>query len=564
MNPKKHYTQIAVPLRRMFLAAFAAGVMFPLLVPSKTFATDYTGTFGANGIARTLNNGDTVTVTGSTDFLLYAGSGGSITVDGSFTGISTASYSSVRVAGPESWINLGSGSSIDTAHGMVLFASLGGAITADNITLTVGSVERPAVTTGILNEGSTIDLKNDSHLIFHADGASLHAIGISGNGSLLKATDGLHIEMSGTNKLASYTINADSQSRVELGTNAVIQGGDANGLLAGNAGHIIAGDGAEVVAGRTALLVWAGGHIEATKSAFTATGTEAGDGIAILARGGTIDIADSNIAGANHAILLSDLSSLAGQTNTITISGGELRSTAGALIGQELRILEAAEPISANTILLTGGAQATSDSGILFEGAAAMEADTSVYVIIDGAKTHVSGRFIDGASTASLAVGNGATWASVGSSEMDNLLLDGAIVRLTLDDLDFDNTIMVNDTLAVRTETGAASTVFVDLSDKLLAEIAGGDGDGGDGTGTAVINVYDLITGSQAFVEQENLIYTILDKNATGSTYTVTPLTGGEYKISGIVLLAAVPEPATCAVLAGLVLLVYAVIRRRM
>ncbi|MDR1281325.1 MAG: hypothetical protein LBK99_10960 [Opitutaceae bacterium] len=151
----------------------------------------------------------------------------------------------------------------------------------------------------------------------------------------------------------------------------------------------------------------------------------------------------------------------------------------------------------------------------------------------------------------------GSTWTSTGSSTVDDLTLDGATLNLTLADLT--DAITVGGTLNV--VTGSQSTVFVDLGNDLLSEILGEPGDG-----TAVINVFSLITGSASFVgDGDNdkwLNYTVLEENAAGSTYTVQYQGDGNYKI-GNIMLAAVPEPATCATLAGLTLLVYAISRTR-
>jgi autotransporter family porin len=151
----------------------------------------------------------------------------------------------------------------------------------------------------------------------------------------------------------------------------------------------------------------------------------------------------------------------------------------------------------------------------------------------------------------------GSTWTSTGSSTVHDLTLENATLNLTLDNLT--DAITVDGTLKVVTGSGNESTVFVDLSNSLLSEILGGTGNG-----TAVINVFDLITGSETFVGEDDALlnYTVLGKNAAGSTYTVQYLEEGRYQINGIVL-AAVPEPATCAALAGLTLLAYALLRRR-
>jgi hypothetical protein len=149
----------------------------------------------------------------------------------------------------------------------------------------------------------------------------------------------------------------------------------------------------------------------------------------------------------------------------------------------------------------------------------------------------------------------GSTWTSTGSSTVHDLTLENATLNLTLDNLT--DAINVGGTLEVVSES--QNNVSVDLSDSLLAKILAETE-----TGSAVIDVFVLITGSETFVGEGGslLNYTVLDKNAAGSTYTVQHLEEGKYEINGIVL-AAVPEPATCAALAGLTLLAYALLRRR-
>ncbi|MDR1280833.1 MAG: hypothetical protein LBK99_08425 [Opitutaceae bacterium] len=154
---------------------------------------------------------------------------------------------------------------------------------------------------------------------------------------------------------------------------------------------------------------------------------------------------------------------------------------------------------------------------------------------------------------------DGSSWTSTGASVLEHLTLDGATLHLTLTTLS--DAITVKNTPEIKTTTGG-NTFVVDLGNDLLAQIASGAAGAGDGT--AVLDVFDLITGGATFLgDGKGLEYSLPGYNASGSTYTVTPLEQeGEYRI-GDIALAAVPEPSTCAALAGVVLLAYAIVRRR-
>jgi hypothetical protein len=159
----------------------------------------------------------------------------------------------------------------------------------------------------------------------------------------------------------------------------------------------------------------------------------------------------------------------------------------------------------------------------------------------------------DSAGAMSLTISD-ATWASVGSSNMDNLILDNATLALELTSLT--DKITVTDTLTLNN----SSTVTVLLGNGILEEILR-DGE----TGEITLDVSSLITGAGELAGDGGLldyIFTGAGKNSAESTYMITAQGDGVYLVSDIHYISAIPEPASFAVFAGLVMLVWATRRR--
>jgi hypothetical protein len=306
---------------------------------------------------------------------------------------------------------------------------------------------------------------------------------------------------------------------------------------------------------------------------------------------------DSRIISETNTLLIQDDNLSAGIDRTIKINDGSLTARHGPLIvtrgdeqGRSADITINGTTLAGDTLLLSdknvnlnltlNNADTTAAGGINLGANSAGEYD----ITLNGG-TGLNGDVTStGAATLALTLndstltgtvnsgGNqgadidlvidGSTWTSTGASVLGDLTLNGATLHLTLNNLA--DAITVTGALDVVTGggeggKGVASKVFVDLGNDLLAQIAAGLA-GEEGTGTAVIDVFDLITGSETFVG-DGLEYVLSDHNAAGSTYTVTYLQGGEYRIGDIVL-AAVPESAAWATLAGLTLLAWVAMRR--
>ncbi|MDR1282536.1 MAG: hypothetical protein LBK99_17200 [Opitutaceae bacterium] len=150
-----------------------------------------------------------------------------------------------------------------------------------------------------------------------------------------------------------------------------------------------------------------------------------------------------------------------------------------------------------------------------------------------------------------------ATWASAGSSNMNNLTLEGATLALELTSLE--DQITVANTLTLKN----TSTMTVLLGNGILEDILK-EGETGDIT----LDVNSLITGASVQTEEDaDLAYILTGtgiRNSAGSTYTISEQGDGVYRVSDINYISAVPEPAVFAVLAGLVMLAWAMRRRRL
>jgi hypothetical protein len=560
--------------RSLLAAAFAAGATFAASPAAR--ATDHTTTQNvSSGNTLTLSDGDTVTVTTDGQRGVFASSGGHIVInpaDGALTGAvtitttgtSAGSYTVYASGSNNSTIDLGAGSTVNSKLGGLL-ATGNSAIMAENVSVTIGTRESPVTIsdtrlTGVnVQNTSQINLGTDSHIQVHAtfpDATSPNAVGVAVTAeATFMATDRLTIDVSGQGNIEQQVVGILSTGgTVNVGTNATIhapggRGVQQNGNTEGVAITTIgAGACIEALEGIYAAV---GGTLDITGSTVTGVGE---DGHAVSIGGGIMNITNTDLSGEKNAITLQAKQVNDNRTTSdLTITGGTIHSTTGALVRQDSM---ADNPnttdvvITSSLLTIKGGAQATSDSGILFQSDAGVNATSSVSVIIDGAGTDITGRFIDGDSTTRLTVSDGATWASTGASVADNLAFDNANVQLTLDRLT--DTIHANDTLTL---TGA-NTLTTGLTNQALQEIVNGSENG-----AYELDATALITGTSELGEG-SFAYAVLDHNDAGSTWTVTVLGGGHFRI-GDITISAVPEPAAWAALAGgLALLALAALRR--
>jgi hypothetical protein len=571
---------------RSLFAALVAGSA--LAVTSPVPADDHTSAMIAdgNGSVITLDDGDTISVTDNNGHGLFANGGGSIAISPSGGSISVTLAGTVSTGSTAytvhangsgndsgSSIDLGSGSRVvntvtgtggsSNIHGIV--ATNGGSVTAENVSVTLGSPETSlsvsstrvvgVTSTGSIATGGLASLGTNSSVKIHANNINGdgRVIGVSG---AFTATDGLSVEIFAEDLPHVETaigIQAFNMTgMVNAGTRVTVRS-PGRGIQTNNSGAGItvgAGSFIEATEGINASI---GGVLNVSGSTINGVGAE---GRAVNIGGGTANITGSILSGEKNAIWINDRAySNLGTAGNLAISGGTINSTTGSLIVANAIPGYSHDNVTTNTVTIDGGAQATSGNGVLFASDSSADAVASVSVIIDGAGTTVAGRFIDGDLTSSLTVRNEATWASAGASNMDTLVLDGANIELTLDSL----TDAINATNL--TVTGANS-LTVGLSNAALADIIVNQG------GARDINVLTLITGSSLEGSlEDSLAHIVLKHNDAGSTWSVTDLSAEEgagwYRINGINFVA-VPEPATYAALAGVMLLVAcAVIRRR-
>ncbi|MDR1280653.1 MAG: hypothetical protein LBK99_07495 [Opitutaceae bacterium] len=511
---------------RARLAALAASIALAFS-PAVRAATGHTSTVIADGsdsnAAVVLDSGDTINV--ATGRGIDVKNGGSVTIDpegGAISMTVTSTDTAVSSVGSGSAVNMGTNSSVNAASAG-LRAESEANITANNITITIGSESTPssAAYAGVsAYGGAQIHLGSGSEINVHgATGVAIRAIDV-GNDAVVTVTDGMVIKVTNSGNVGRGAVS-DSGGAIHLGTGANIE---AERALEGSNR----------------------GTITATGGLFQGVGAN-GQGIHVT--GATIDLANSTVWGEKYAIYINSTSSGAYTTGNVILSGGTVSSGSDTVIkGAEYG---ATNPTDV-TVTFTNGAKATSatgGSGFLYEADAGVNAAAAVSVVIDGEGTAVAGRFLDGNSTGSLTVSDGATWVSTGSSVADNLVFNNANVLLTLDSLT--DTITANNTLTL---TGT-SNVTAGLTNHALQEIISEKG------GTFELDANALITGNT--LGDGSLEYSMLDHNDAGSTWTVADLGSGHFRIGNIVI-SAVPEPAVCATLAGLAaLLARAALRRR-
>ncbi|RRJ96234.1 PEP-CTERM sorting domain-containing protein [Opitutaceae bacterium TAV4] len=539
------------------VAVLATAAALPLLVPSGLRAADYTSTRLANGTVLTLDSDDTVTTTGTS---LSAQNGGSIAispVNGSIavTRTNNTSGYSVDANGSGSRINMGINSSVISGAGGIR-AQSDATVTANAISITGGSEITPISANNIRGasaaSGGQLSLGSNSTIKMYVGDEATNVAGIygTGSGTNITVTDHLQVEIvGGFIPPSGYTnmargVSVSDGAVVDWGTNANIKVLDGIGISVSSANSsTTVGTGAYVEA--NAAIHGTSGTMTATDGIFRGVGTN-GAGI-IVSQGFNVTLTDSDVYGERTGIVVvSNTASDSGLPASVTISGGTTTSGTGALI----RSSSSNETLYSTemTVTFKDGAQAVGGSGVFYETGMLPTAGSAASIIVQGAGTNAVGVFLDdGANLIStLTVSDGATWSSVGSSNMDNLILDEANVLLTLDSLS--DTITAGDTLTL---TGANS-VTVGLTNDFLAAVL------------ADSTYYDLdtnalITGS-TLDGTGSLGYTVLDHNDAGSTWTVTDLGSGWVRIGDI---SAVPEPATYAALAGLAIMAYAVIVRR-
>ncbi|MDR1279535.1 MAG: hypothetical protein LBK99_01780 [Opitutaceae bacterium] len=526
-------------------------------VPAGLFAINYTDTQTASGSTLTLQAGDTVSVAGAR--ALYANSGGSIVVNpvgdvGGITVSSTAtSVATVQLGGDGSSMDLGNGSLINTNYRGVV-GSANTSFTATALQVVGGSEASPISFSGTVRglhatgDDGQMYLGSNTRVTLYADSMATPVGMQAGNSSTVEATDSLKvtiIENREGPRMESYAITATSGGTLNTGTNTRLRHLAGTGAYAGSGGTISIGAGALVEAW---FALWAsGGQISTADGEFRGVG-EGGTGVNV-GNGGMVTTSKSDIYGELNAIQIqnsTDNSPDVSAPGAITISGGTLRSHAGALISSSIRTGANATNM---TVTIRDGAQGASDTGIFYESLAAENIGSVAEIYVEGAKTRVSGAFRGGENVASTFSITDATWTSQGASAMDTLILDNANLAFTLD--------AIGDAITASSLTlKGASDVTVDFNNAFLAQVVA------EHAGTLEnFDVAALISGSTIGEGDSTgtLGYTLLTQNADGSTWQAISKGGNLYDI---VVLNVVPEPAAVALAGGLLVLAGAFVLR--
>jgi len=420
----------------------------------------------------------------------------------------------------------------------------------DGIYVSVGTSKNPILNTGgdfysggmrpvISQINSYVNLGTNTTIETFSDSANVTATGIlaTTNSSVI-AGDNLTIRFNGTYGTGSYGISAINDSSITIGDNLKVYaaGGGNIAIMVSGGGNITVGDNAYIEAG-LGLNARINSSITMQNSTIRGVGS---NGVGInTAPGGIIDITNSDIYGERNAITVPGVG---GPTGIVTVSGGTLTSDAGAVIGSG----ETSETsnASSSTVIIKDGAKASSLTGVFFEGELTPSVGSELEIKVMGSDTIVEGRFLDGTNLdTTFSISDGATWNSVGASNMDSLSLEDANINIVLtsasdrivtDNLTLDGTTVMNVGLTNEfLEEVIAMGLPQDFDVSIVASFT-------DGTGTIA---YDIAT-----------------SNDEGSTWSIDDLGNGIYRIYDITL---VPEPSTYAMIFGALALALAIYRRR-
>jgi len=489
------------------------------------------------------------------------------------------------IAGSYTSINLGTNTTIETfsdsvsmmVYGVIAYANADFSA-GDNLTIRSNGTHKNGGY-GILSQGSTTSIGNNLK-IYTAGGTADAAIYSYAAGNVTVG-DNAYIETyglaittrsAGSVTVGDYlkTVNAnvgvasyETGSRITVGNNAHIEAAHM-GVLAQVDSFAVIGDNLKVYATNQGINATSNGNITVGDNAYveSAIGVRAQTGASITMQNSTIkgigsegvglsigpdatiNVANSTVNGEQNAIYVQMAAGGPNDGNAVlTVSGGTLTSQTGAVIASS-GTNDTQSEIIKTTVVIKDGTEASSLTGIFYEGNSETSIGSELEVNVMGVDTIVDGRFLDGTNLdATFSISDGATWNSVGASNMDNLVLEDANINMVLTSA---SDRIVTDNLTVE----GSNIVNVGLTNDFLEEIiAMGLPQDFD---VSIVASFTDGTGSVA--------YDIATSNDEGSTWSIDDLGNGVYRIYDITL---VPEPSTYAMIFGALALGFAAYRRR-
>ena len=417
-----------------------------------------------------------------------------------------ANNSNITLAGGDVY-NIESGIGIRANNGGSINVSpLGSGVTVNMVFS--GTDAGRAVTAA---NNSTIDIGFGSKLSATSANVSSTSVvfGASGGSHLT----GTNLEINGYGRVTGST--ATSNAIIDLGTNSIIRTEFA-GVQVGSKGTITASD-AYVYGKGTAINMFLG-----TVNMYNTTAVS--DGPAV------------NFFG-------NEVPETPGDAAVVNFSGGSLYSTGGSVV----QINSEGTAQQHDMILnITDGAQASSESGVLYS-----QIDTTVSTAgidftlnVDGTGTKVEGAFLGGTTETNFNISDSATWASTGSSNMNNLYLDNA-------NLEFDMTSLSDSITTGNLTLEGHSEALIGFTNDFLEEIMAAGGSMEDIDASIVTSFLD---------GDGDITYSFKTSNDQGSTWDITNNGDGTFDISNINI---IPEPSTYALIFGLLALGFAIYRKR-
>ena len=553
-----------------------------LVCASVANATDYTSTVTVNGTTREFQDGDTITTTSGHG--INASNSGIVTIQNPLTdsitinavsqGIyaqtsSSITLGTVDITGGNSGMNISGGSSVTIGnnsqvkgtaqYGVVLYGDIGSSFSAGDdlyLTTTTGNALRTTSGAGgVISIGDRANIMvANNEAIYLTSGGTLtigsNATISTGSGNAIRASNGSNITIGDYANITGNYYSSGTEAVAKFGKNTLINGG----ISVATGSKISFGNNATIInASGDAVYVTSDGKIDLGSGAnIISTG-----GVALRATGSGSEIiaSDATLTGSTYAVKLgptdckitlinSDMTgSLGGATfensnnldtqSELNIIGGSLTALSGAVFNTA----DNATRVGGIVINISDGAKINAVDGIIIDSTRE-NASSTVDINISGVGTEIEGSFNrDGGLNVS--VSDGATWASKGDSNIENLVLTDAIVEVN-----FGDTITTgNLTLEGNNQ------IEVTFTDDLLHVV--GDTYDFDITSTIVSSITDG-SGSIDFV--------LKDRNEGGSTWDIIDLGGGYYRIENIHI---IPEPATYVMIFGVLALGFAVYRRR-
>jgi len=371
----------------------------------------------------------------------------------------------------------------------------------------------------LAQNNSTVDLGSGSKLSLTSSGTSglVNTVIQIGLNSHMTATN-LEITGSGGGSDGVLGVNVGLDSTLDLGTNSIVRT-DGTALTVSRRGVITAAD-AYVDAGRTALSLWLG----------------------------SINLQNTTVIGGEAAVNFigrdPEITASAGDVSVVNFSGGSLYSTSGPVV----RTSSGGAIAQDHDMILniTDGAQASSNSGVLYSQNASTVATTGIdfTLNVEGTGTKVEGVFLGDTVETNFNISDSATWASTGSSNIDNLSLDNA-------NLEFDMTSISDSITTGNLTLEGHSEALIGFTNDFLEEIIAAGGSMNDIDASIVTSFLD---------GDGDITYIYKTSNDEGSTWDIVNHGDGTFDISNINI---IPEPSTYALIFGLLALTFATYRRR-